>query len=316
MNSTDPYVHSFLASPKRLRKDESTVKPKPKPNAFIDKTFLFLQYTQNTIKTLKTIISVSGVLLGIYIIISIGFYMCQNSLIFQRRSLAPEYVFKFDQSFEEYFITTEDHQRLNALLFRSSSPSKGLILYFHGNANNLQRWGNYAIDFTSLGYDVLMTDYRGYGKSSGTPNELDLYKDAAIIKEWADKNIPHNKLIIYGRSLGTAIASNLAVTAHPNLLILETPFDELKGAIYFPLKPMLYIFPLHYKFSNKTFLSKVSCKKIIIHGTNDWVVPLSSALELKPLLSDNDQFIIIEDGGHKNLRDFKKYHETLKRVLE
>ena len=242
--------------------------------------------------------------------------MFQDSIIFQRKGLAAEYTFAFDQPFEEYTINADDGEKLNAILFKSSTPSKGLILYFHGNADNLQRWGTYAVDFTSIGYDILMTDYRGYGKSTGIPNEHDLYKDALSIKKWSDTNIPHSKLVIYGRSLGSAVASQLAMTVQPDLLILETPFDEIKGAIYSPLKPMLQFFPLHYEFPNKTFLPKVTCKKVIIHGTNDWVVPLSSALELKPLLGSEDLFVVIQDGGHKNLRDFAKYHETLSDVLE
>ncbi len=241
--------------------------------------------------------------------------MFQDSLIFQRKILSNAYAFKFDERFEEYFIKTEDGESLNALLFQTKSHSKGLILYFHGNADNLQRWGNYAVDFTSLGYDILMFDYRGYGKSTGIPDEVSLYKDAETVLKWAKQHSTFNRLIIYGRSLGSAIASHLAKTDEPDLLILETPFGELKGAVSFPLKPMLQLFPLHYQFSNKAFLPNITCPKVIIHGTNDWVVPLSSALELKPLLKEGDKFVIIEGGGHRNLRDFEEFHRVLRESL-
>ena len=194
--------------------------------------------------------------------------------------------------------------------------SKGLILYFHGNADNLQRWGKYSGDFTRLGYDILMMDYRGYGKSTGYPSERELYIDALTVLRWSQINVAHTRLIIYGRSLGSAVASNLATAVTPDMLILETPFDELKGAIYEPLKPLLYFLPLHSKFSNKTFLQKVNCKKVIIHGTKDQVVPLSSALRLKPLLEEGDQFVIIEGGSHRNLRDFESFHVALAQALK
>ncbi len=242
--------------------------------------------------------------------------MFQDSLIFQRKGLSGEYTFKFSESFEEYFIKTSDGEALNALLFKASGPSKGFILYFHGNADNLQRWGNYAVDFTSLDYDILMFDYRGYGKSTGTPNENVLYDDAQTVLDWAKEHSNFSRLIIYGRSLGAAVASHLATTAKPDLLFLETPFSELKGAVSFPLKPVLQFFPLHYQFSNKSYLSSVVCKKIIIHGTNDWVVPLSCALELKPLLGVDDEFVIIEGGGHRNLRDFAEFHKVLAENLK
>jgi pimeloyl-ACP methyl ester carboxylesterase len=256
---------------------------------------------------IKLTAKILGIIVLVYLILLVGFYRFQDRFVFQTKKLSKNYTFIFDQPFEEYFIAAGD-DTLNALLFRTTQPAKGLILYFHGNADNLQRWGNYAIDFTSLGYDILMPDYRGYGKSTGTPNEVTLYRDAEVVLKWAQTTIPHSKLILYGRSLGSAIASNLALTAKPEFLILETPFDELNSA--------LYTFSSRYKFPTKDFLPKMTCKKVIIHGTSDWVVPLSSALRLKPLLKDGDQFVIIKNGSHNNLRDFSDYHKTLKEALK
>ena len=256
-----------------------------------------------------------GIGLIVYLVAWMGFYMFQDKIIFQHKKLDKKYTFRFDQPFDEHFIQTEDGESLNALLFKTQKPSKGLILYFHGNADNLQRWGEYAVDFTKLGYDILLADYRGYGKSTGVPTEIDFYRDAMAILGWAKANIPHSHLIIYGRSLGSAVASNLAMVANPDLLILETPFDDLKGAMFAPLGPLLNFFSLHYEFSTKTFLAKVTCKKVIIHGSKDRVVRLSSALRLKPLLGADDRFVIITGGSHRNLRDFESYHTTLADVL-
>lgn len=272
-------------------------------------------------KKTKLLVWVAGLVLLMHIIASIIIVFFQDKVIFQRKELAKEYVFKFESDSkqsvpEEHFIKTSDGETLHALLFKTNLNSKGLILYFHGNADNLQRWGKYAIDFTSLGYDILMMDYRGYGKSTGKPSERDLYKDALTFLRWSQVNIKHERLIMYGRSLGSAVASNLATAVTPSLLILETPFDELKGVVYEPVKPLLYLFPLHSKFSNKAFLPKVKCRKIIIHGTNDQVVPLASALRLKPLLEEGDQFVIIEGGSHRNLRDFEEFHKVLTEVLK
>lgn len=245
----------------------------------------------------------------------------QDTIIFQAKSLSVNHVFTFQRDssqarLEEYFIKSEDGDSLNALLFKTKLTSKGLILYFHGNADNLQRWGQYAEDFTKLGYDILMMDYRGYGKSTGEPMEKNFYKDALTVFRWSQTNLKPSRYIFYGRSLGSAVACNLATAVTPDLLILETPFDELKGAVYEPLKPLLYFLPLHSSFSNKIFLPKVKCKKVIIHGTHDQVVPLSSALRLKPLLEDGDQFVIIDGGSHRNLRNFESFHKTLAEVLK
>jgi len=227
-----------------------------------------------------------------------------------------DYVFEFDQDFEEYFISMPDGIEINALLFKTQQPSKGLIIYFHGNADNLQRWGEYAADLTPFGYQVLMVEYRGYGKSEGKPGEKEFYSDAETVLKWATKNIPYNRLVLYGRSLGSAVASNLAVNSQPDLLILETPFDELRGVVYPIFKPVLSFFPGRYTFSNKENLSKIKCEVLILHGTEDWVVPMSSAVQLKPFMKETDDFVIIEGGGHNDLKEYKDFHEALAMVLQ
>jgi len=266
-------------------------------------------------KNIKRFAKVTGLILLAYFFISVGFYVFQEQLIFQSDKLPEGYSFKFDQKFDEYFIPAKDGKMLNALFFKTEQSSKGLILYFHGNADNLQRWGNYAVDFTGLGYDILMIDYRGYGKSTGTPSEEELYADALTVWNWSKAKISSTKIIIYGRSLGAAVASNLASKVNPDLLILETPFDELKNAVYPSFISSIIFLPYRFHFPTNEFLPAVKCNKVIIHGTNDWVVPFSSASKLKPFLSDEDVFVVIDGGSHNNLRDFEKYHATLREVL-
>ena len=239
----------------------------------------------------------------------------QDRLIFQPEDLERNYEYQFDFPYQEYFIPMPDGVELNALYFKTEEPAQGLILYFHGNADNLKRWGNYAGDLLPYGYDVLMIDYRGYGKSTGIPKESDLYADAKAVWTWAKEKIPHSRLVLYGRSLGSAVASKLATTVNPDLLILETPFDELKSLIFPPVKPLFYFFPKRNIFSNKDNLVHVRCEVLILHGTEDWVVPLSSALGLKPFLKRSDEFIIIKDGGHANLNQYPAFHEALKKFL-
>ncbi len=266
-------------------------------------------------KIIKFMFYVFGIMLLVIIMSSVLFYLFPEKFIFQPKKLALNHLFKFDQAFQEHFIKTPNGETLNALHFKSPTPSKGFILYFHGNAGNLQRWGNYAIDFTKLGYDILMVEYRGYGKSTGKPSEVDFYADAQVVLDWAKANFSFSRLIIYGRSLGSGVAAELATKNTPYLLILETPFDELKGVINTPIRPLLSIFPSKYNFPNKEYIPKIKCRKIIFHGTLDWVVPLASALRLKPLLSKEDRFFIIEGGGHRNLNEFKSFQEGLAEVL-
>ena len=241
--------------------------------------------------------------------------MILDYLIFQRIKLRKEHIFTFDYPYEEFYIKTEDKKEINALLFKPVTTSKGLIIYFHGNADNLQRWGEYAIDFTQLGYQVLMIDYRGYGKSTGKPSENLFYKDARTVWCWVKENIEFDKIVLFGRSLGSAMASHLAMEVNPDLLILETPFDELKGAMMPIVRRIFSFFPVKHVFPTKTHLAQVACPKLVLHGTNDRVVPLDSALKLKSALSYTDEFVIIPKAKHGNLRTFDLYHQKLAEVL-
>jgi uncharacterized protein len=247
-----------------------------------------------------------------YIFIITVSYFFQDKMIFQARRLSPAYPFVFNQPFEEYSLETPDSQRLNVLHFKTTCPCKGVVVYFHGNADNLQRWGHFAADFTKLGYDVVMMDYRSYGKSTGQPSETALYNDANLVWQWAKNKFTYPRWIIYGRSLGSAVASHLAQEVQPDMLGLETPFETINYTWAASILP----YKMKYQMSNKDNLAHYTGKKFIFHGTDDWVVPLSSALKLKPFLSPNDPFIIIEKGGHKNLNSFELYHQKLAELLQ
>jgi len=268
----------------------------------------------DTASNMKLIIKSVVIVVIILFASAIACYIFQDKLIFQADTLPRDYQFSFNQPYEEHFISTPDNKEINALWFKPSQKAKGLVIYFHGNADNLQRWGQFAADITVLGYEVLMIDYRGYGKSSGTPAESTLYKDATLVWNWAKLQTEHEKIVIYGRSLGSAIASHLATEVQPDLLILETPFDELKNASV--LRYLFYFIPLKTKFATKEYLGKVKGKIVIFQGTDDWVVSLASAGRLKPLLKETDEFIMIPEGGHRNLRDFDLYHTKLASVLQ
>jgi uncharacterized protein len=264
---------------------------------------------------IKYFIRMLLVLVMLYLIAFAIIYIQQDRIIFQRQALSPDYHFTHDAT--ELTIPSTDSVRLNALLFHSKdSTSKGLILYFHGNRHSLERWGRFAPSLTALGYDVLMIDYRGYGKSNGIPSEKGLYKDAEATLAWARQHYPSAPLIYYGRSLGTGVATYLATKQMPLKLILETPFDELKNVVPFYLGALLYIIPLRHTFQNYVRIPKITCPILIMHGTADQIVPLSSALALKPLLKASDRLLIVEGGRHYNLNQFDEVRQAVEDFLK
>ena len=251
----------------------------------------------------------------------------QEKILFRNTKLDLNYQYQFKGNFEEIWFYPEANVKINALYFKADSTvivgegrrsSKGLVIYFHGNADNLKRWGKYAEDFTKNGYDILMIDYRQFGKSTGEMSEKAFHTDARYVYEWAKKRFPENETIIYGRSLGTGIATKLASETSPKMLLLETPYYSLidVGMSYLPIIP--YDFLLRYKMRTDLYIKQVRCKIHLFHGTKDEIVPYQSSLKLAALLNKKPPEILttIPNGKHKNLGEFREYQVALGETLK
>ncbi|SEK57557.1 hypothetical protein SAMN04487910_0859 [Aquimarina amphilecti] len=244
-------------------------------------------------------------------------YLFQHKVIFQPEKLPINYTYQFDHPFEEFFLETLDGERLNAIHFKCKKP-KGAILYFHGNKGNLSRWGNIASFFVDKQYDVIVMDYRSYGKSTGDiAEEKLLYEDAQLFYEYALGKYQESQVIVYGRSLGTSIATKISSVNNPSQLILETPFNSMADVTsrWLPIVPVKNI--LKFKFPSNRFIEKVKCPITIYHGTDDGVVPYASGKKLfKSILTPKKRMITIEGGSHNDLIKFDKYLRTIDLVLE
>ncbi|MEY8847812.1 alpha/beta hydrolase [Psychroserpens sp. XS_ASV72] len=256
------------------------------------------------------------ILLILYVMITASLYFLQEKLLFLPTSLDQEYEYSFKYPFEEVFLKPSDKVSLNAIHFKSESP-KGVILYFHGNAGDLSRWGIVAEYFVAKEYDVFIMDYRTYGKSKGKLSEQGFYDDAQYCYDYLLKQYDEKDMIVFGRSLGTGLASYVASENHPKQLILETPFYSLLDVAKrrFPIFPVSSL--LRYKFPSHKFISSVECPITIVHGTEDYVVPYDSAQRLFEVApKTNITFVTIEGGGHNNLISFNRYRDTMDALLQ
>ncbi len=248
--------------------------------------------------------------------IASAIYTLQEKILFQPTVLAQDYVFQFSQPFEEVFLKTTDDAVIHALHLKAENP-KGVILYFHGNAGDLSRWGFVAEFFVNQQYDVLIMDYRTYGKSSGKLSEQALYDDAQVCYDYLLKHYDETEIIVYGRSLGTAIATNVASKNKPKQLILETPYYSMVDLAQkkFPIIPVKYL--VRYQMPTFEFAKKVACHIIIFHGTEDGIVPFKSGKKLfESLPKEQVTFIQIESAGHNNLIEFEAYRKGIEDVLK
>lgn len=257
-----------------------------------------------------------AVLIG-YSLTVLTLYGLHRRIVFQPTPLRADYEFDFKHPFSELYLKSDElNLKLHALRFPAADTSLGVVLYFHGNADNLQRWGQYTVDLTRHHYQVLAVEYPGYGKTKGEPNESAFYNSAALAYEWAAERFSPEQIIIYGRSLGSGPAAWLAARYPAQQLILETPFPSIPKLFRMRASVALVPFEPEPEFPVAEYIRSVPYPVTIIHGTEDWVIPYRVATELQPALKSGDRFITIEGGGHKNLRQFPEYQAALKDLLQ
>ncbi len=262
----------------------------------------------------KTLFRILIVIIGLYIALCGILYFSQEKLIFFPEHLDKNYKFEFDQKFEELNIKSTDGKYLNGLLFKADS-SKGLIFYLHGNSGCINTYKKDIKTYTDLNYDVFIIDYRGYGKSEGRiKSQAQLFEDDQTSYNQLKKNYTEDKIIILGYSLGTGLASKLASTNHPKMLILQAPYYSF---IYLMKQryPLIPTFILKYKLTTNEYLKNCNMPVVIFHGDSDEVINYSSSLKLKEELKKQDTLITLNGQGHNNITDNKKYRIELKKIL-
>jgi uncharacterized protein len=153
-------------------------------------------------------------------VLSILVYFLQERFIFKPEKLKQDFEFKYDVPFREYFFDIEPGVRINGLHFYREKP-KGLILYFHGNTRSIKGWARYAKDFYRFDYDVVLLDYRGFGKSTGKRSEKDMLSDMQFIYEKLKDKYGEDQLIVYGRSMGSGFANLPAIIIHDILFLMH-----------------------------------------------------------------------------------------------
>lgn len=242
-------------------------------------------------------------------------YLFQDKLIFRPTPLSQGYSFQFEHDFEEYELKTTDGELINALFFPSYEASKKVVLYLHGNRHHLQRWAKHHNTFNQLGYDFFALDYRGFGKSTGTPSEAGLYKDVEAAWQWLKERYPPENIVIYGRSLGTGPATYLAYKYPAAKLLLETPYNNMpcvvRSQAIIPIPG--FLFKIHLPIDD--WLPDLQTPIYIFAGNRDKVIPPACTKKLKPLLAKEGYYYEIEGAGHRNLADFEEYHYYLKKAL-
>lgn len=224
-----------------------------------------------------------------------AFYPDQKTIILEKD--LPAYI---------HLVTfsTTDKLLLQGLYFQheTNKLNTKLLIYFHGNGGNMYHRIKESTQLYDLGINVLVVSYRGYAKSEGKPSELGIYKDGKAALQYAIKSLGYleENIIIFGRSIGTAVAVDLAQNRNIDSLILITPFSsafDLANAA--DLGIVASIVGTSYNSSAK--INNILCPLLIIHGSDDEVIPFNLGKKLYSSYQGEKIFVEITNGKHNDL---------------
>jgi len=254
-----------------------------------------------------------SIVIGIYVVFAAFLFIFQSHYVYY-----PERVLSADPGsirlqFESVSFKTADGVKLFGWFIPSQS-ARGVLLFFHGNAGNISHRLESIQIFHQLGLDVFIFDYRGYGHSEGKPTEQGTYKDAEAAWRYLieERQVSPNEVIVFGRSLGGAVASWLIQSHTPGALILESTFTSLPDIAatlypYLPVRPLL-----RFEYNTAAYLSKIDCPVLIVHSRDDEIMPFSHGRRLFEMAKEPKKFLEIT-GTHNDgfITSGKRYEDGL-----
>jgi fermentation-respiration switch protein FrsA (DUF1100 family) len=241
--------------------------------------------------------------ISIYLALLAFLYFAQRSLLYfpDTRRVAPEDAGFADVT--EHELKTADGERV-IVWHLAPKDGKPVILYFHGNGGSLAYRRDRFIALQDAGFGLVALSYRGYGGSSGRPNEEGLIADARASYEFALARYPAAQVALWGESLGSAVAIALAAEKPVARIVLESPFtsvEELASSIYWFVPVRLL---LKDRFRSDLRIARVKAPVLILHGVEDRVVPFRYGERLFSLIPGEKKLVKFDDGDHNDLDRF------------
>lgn len=222
--------------------------------------------------------------------------------------------------FEDLYLLTPDGVRINAW-FIPSTGSRKVLLWFHGNAGNLSnRVDQLRFLYQELNLNILMIDFREYGRSDGWVTENGTYQDALGSYDYllSRSDIDPEGIVVYGQSLGAAVAVELAVQRKAAGLILEAPFVSIRemARVHFPWLPVGRLLSTRYDLLSK--IDRVQAPLLVIHGDRDEVVPYSQGRKVFETAKPPKLIYTVQGAGHNNLYRIggRVYFQTIGQFIQ
>lgn len=267
--------------------------------------------TRNSKHLLRWVIVVPLVAGIGYLALLAWYYGFQESVLFQPTVLPASHRFEIEDV-EELSVDV-DGATLSALHLKLPEP-RGVVFFLHGNGGSLKSWFTNTEPYRAANYDLFMLDYRGYGKSSGSiESEAQLRADVLAAWKKVAPQYAGKRKVIYGRSLGTALAAGLAAEVQPDLTILVSPYcsmAELMRAHYSYLPTMILRYPLE----TCAAAARIRGPLLLIHGERDTLIPIEQSERLLQI-SPRARLVRLASADHGDVHRFEEYEIELRRAL-
>ena len=262
---------------------------------------------------LALVIWIIIIIAGVYVLFAGSLFIFQSHYVYY-----PEHIISADPSnigleFESVSFKTEDRVKLSGWFIPTEGAS-GVILFCHGNAGNISHRLESIEIFHRLGLNVFIFDYRGYGRSEGKPSEIGTYRDVEAVWQYLvkERQVSPNRVVVFGRSLGGAVAAWLAHKHTPAALILESAFTSVPdiAAKIYPYLPVKLL--SRFEYNTAEYLDEIDCPVLIVHSREDEVMPFSHGKQLFERAKGPKEFLEIS-GTHNEgfITSGKRYEEGL-----
>lgn len=253
--------------------------------------------------------------LAVILLIACVFYFFQRNLIYVPTKIKP-FPSEYNASdMHEIKLITDDKLTLYSW-YKPAVDGKPTILYMHGNAGHIGNRMDTVRPLLDKGYGVLLLEYRGYGGNPGQPSEQGLYTDArAAFHFLTHKGISPKKIVFYGESLGTGVATEMAFENQVCALILQTPFTSLTKIAHLHYPWLFFISPWD-KFDSISKIKSIESPILILHGTADQVVPYIEGEKLYQSAIEPKKFCTFKGYQHNNLWHDAEFIPTIDQFIE
>lgn len=234
-------------------------------------------------------------------------YWRQEAILFEPTVLPPSHTFAIADTREVRIEV--DGATLSALHLRLPNP-KGVIFFLHGNGGNLATWFTNPAFYRSVNYDLFMIDYRGYGKSTGRiQSEAQLRVDVRRAWDWVAPRYAGKPNVIYGRSLGSALAGGLAAEVQPALTVLVSPYCSMSelARLHYPLIPAWL---LRYPLSTCSDVARLHTPLLLLHGEQDMLIPITQSEQIRAQ-APQAELVRVAGAGHNDVHRFDGYTQSL-----